>query len=83
MDKTSFSYWEQILSDEWWMQTMAMIHKGKDVKQAALESFGDLINDPIRLERMDHGDFKKYVNRWLSNKPFPKKVTQKILHDLK
>jgi len=81
--KKEFNYWQTILEDEYWMQVMSMIHKGKDVRQAALEAYGHLLSDPIRLERMDHGEFKRFVNGWLSNKRFPKQTFTRVTNHLK
>lgn len=67
MNRTDFSYWES-QTDEKWRETMAMIHKGKDVDGAMKEAFGYLVSDPIRLANTDAGDFKRLVNGWLSNK---------------
>ena len=81
--KKTLEYWQTILEDKYWVQVMSMIHKGKDINQAVLESFGHLISDPIRLNHMDHNDFKRLVNGWLTNKRFPKTVFSKQMHDLK
>lgn len=86
MDKTSFTYWQPILEDEIWMGNMRYIHKGKDINQAALEAFGHLISDPLRLANADHADFKRLVNSFLTNKRFPTKTQPngfKKLVDLK
>lgn len=67
MDKTSFDYWNGTL-DEIFLDTMKMVHRGKDIDQAVKESYAHLISDPLRLANANPSDFKRIVNSWLSNK---------------
>jgi hypothetical protein len=73
--KKKYDYWKQSM-DEIWMEQMRIIHKGKDIEQAALEAYGYLICDDLRLANAETSDFKRLVNGWLSNKRFP--AQQKI-----
>lgn len=66
---TSFeSFHKALIADTQWMETMAMIHRGKNIEQAIAESYGHLIADEDRLKNSDLSDFKKLVNTWLSGK---------------
>lgn len=75
--KMTLDYWKSQL-DSIWLEQMKMIHKGKDIDQAILESYGYLISDDTRLQNSDISDFKRLVNGWLSNKrPDQKKQRKK------
>jgi len=84
MNRLSLDYWKsQLLADEYWMQCMQMIHKGKNIDEVIGFAFADLISQPERFARADINDFKKLVNTWLSNrrpdKPNqPRKVAFKL-----
>ena len=71
MDKLTFTYWQSFM-DQQWREAMGMIHKGKDLDQAAKEAFGHLMCDPVRLQNSNAADFKRLVNSFLINKKFPK-----------
>ena len=77
IDKMTLQYWRDQL-DERWLETMAMLHKGKSVDQAVNESFGYLISDETRLQNSDISDFKRLVNGWLSNKRPDKPSPQRL-----
>lgn len=57
-----------LTSDSQWVETMQMIHRGKDLDQAIRESYGHLIADEDRLKNSELSDFKKLVNTWLCGK---------------
>jgi hypothetical protein len=65
-NKMDFNYWKGQL-DEMWLESMAMVHRGKDIDRGILDAFGDLISQPERLEQSSVNDFKKLVNSWLAN----------------
>lgn len=66
---TSFeSFHKALISDEQWCETMAMIHRGKDLEQAIKESYGHLIADEERHKAAGLKEFKTLVNTWLSGK---------------
>ena len=65
-DKMNILFWTSQL-DEIWLDTMRMIHPGKDIDQAIRESYGHLIASPARLQSSTGSDFKRLVNTWLSN----------------
>jgi len=79
-EKMTLDYWKSQL-DERWLETMSMLHKGKDMDEAIAQSFGFLIADEVRLENSNASDFKRLVNGWLSKMPRPKKVAQKLNYD--
>jgi len=81
IDKTTFNYWQSTL-DEIWMDTMKMVHPGKDHLQAAKEAFAHLMATE-QLDTAEPGDFKRLMNGWLSNKRFPKPTFKKVLHQIK
>lgn len=69
MNRLSLDYWKsQLLADEYWMQCMQMIHKGKDIEGIIGFAFADLMSQPERMAKADINDFKRLVNSWLSNK---------------
>jgi hypothetical protein len=68
-----------LTADERWVETMQMLHRGKDVQKAITESYGHLIADEDRLKNSTLSDFKRLVNSWLSNrKPEVKKGKRDI-----
>lgn len=62
-----------LMNDHQWVETMNMIHRGKNLEQAIAESYGHLIADEDRLKNSELSDFKKLVNTWLCGKR-PEKV---------
>lgn len=66
-------FYKALTSDEQWIGTMKMIHRGKNIEQAIAESYGHLIADEDRLKNSELSDFKKLVNTWLCGKR-PEKV---------
>lgn len=67
-----------LMNDHQWVETMNMIHRGKNLEQAIAESYGHLIADEQRQKNSDLSDFKKLVNTWLTNKkPEAIKVDQR------
>jgi hypothetical protein len=74
-NKMDFNYWKAQL-DEMWLESMAMVHRGKDIERGILEAFGDLISQPERLEQSSANDFKKLVNSWLANQRRAKVIQQ-------
>lgn len=66
--KTFNDFHTALTSDSQWVETMQMIHRGKDLDQAIRESYGHLIADEDRLKNSELSDFKKLVNTWLCGK---------------
>lgn len=66
---TTFEDFHKALTtDQQWVETMGMIHRGKNLEQAIMESYGHLIADEDRLKNSELSDFKKLVNTWLCGK---------------
>lgn len=59
---------KSLISDQLWMETMAYVHKGKDIEQGIKEALAHLIADPDRLKNANLADCKRLVNGWLSNR---------------
>lgn len=74
------SFYKALTADSpQWMETMQMVHRGKNIDQAIKESYAHLIADEDRLKNSDVSDFKRLVNSWLSNrKPEVKKGKRDI-----
>jgi len=66
--------------DEIFIDTMKMVHRGKDIEQATKEAYGYLSCDPERMKQTDQADFKRLVNGWLANKRFPKQQGKKLIN---
>lgn len=66
MERTTLEFWRS-QCDEIWLETMQMIHPGKDIEQAIRQSYGHLIASPARLQTSTASDFKRLVNTWLAN----------------
>lgn len=79
---TFSDFHKALTSDEYWMDTMATIHRGKDLEQAIRESFGHLIADEDRHKNSTLADCKRLVNSWLTNKRFPKENVKRDLSKL-
>jgi len=74
--------WYQSQFDEWYLETMRMLHKNKDIQQAINESYGHLLADELSLHNADQSACKRLLNTWLSNT----KVNghkEKVKHELK
>lgn len=72
MDKMNLDYWRLQL-DEYWLECINKIHKGKNIDEAIDQAYLHLIADETRAQNATLADFKQLVNSWLSNKRFPKK----------
>lgn len=59
--------WFKSCFDEMYLEELKMVHKGKDIQQAILESYAHLAADKQRIKRADQSDCKKLLNTWLTN----------------
>lgn len=66
MERNTLDFW-RAQCDAIWLETMAMVHPGKDIDQAIRQSYGHLIASPDRLQNSTKADFKRLVNTWLTN----------------
>lgn len=66
------TYYNELIADTLWMETLKYVHKGKDIEQGIKEALMHLIADPERLEKATLSDRKKLVNSWMSTKRFPR-----------
>jgi len=82
IEKQTLAYWQSTI-DEIYLDTMRMVHPGKNIDQGIKEAYAHLLADPSRLNATEPSDFKRLLNGWLANKSFPKKSIQKVLHDFK
>lgn len=62
------SFHSALIADERWLETMKMIHRGKNIEQAIAESYGHLIADEERHRSAGLKEFKTLVNTWLCGK---------------
>lgn len=80
-DKMTIGFWTAQL-DEMWLETMAIIHPGKDIDLAIRQSYGHLIASPTRLQTSTVSDFKRLVNTWLSNQRAEVKPQERKRRDM-
>jgi hypothetical protein len=70
-------FYNDLVSDDLWFDSMAMIHRGKSVRQAAQLIYGEVLSDPEKYKFYTVQEFRKYVHNKLSYlKPEPVKVVQ-------
>lgn len=72
------TYYNELIADTLWVDTMKYVHRGKDVEQGIKEALMHLIVDPERLEKATLTDRKKLVNSWMSTKRFPRENVVKV-----
>lgn len=76
---TSFeSFYQELISDEHWYETMQYVHKGKDIEQGIKEALLHLMADGERLKGSDLSKRKQLVNSWMTNKRFPRENVVKV-----
>lgn len=69
---TFSDFYKALTADTIWMETMAYVHKGKDLDQGIKEALIHLIADEDRAKNSTLTDCKRLVNSWLSTKRFPR-----------
>jgi hypothetical protein len=70
-------FYNDLVSDDLWFDSMAMIHRGKSVRQAAQLIYGEVLSDPEKYKFYSVQEFRKYVHNKLTYlKPEPVKVVQ-------
>lgn len=69
-ERQKLDYWKSQL-EPYWLETMAYVHKGKNIEEVIGYAFADLLSQPERLKRADASDFKRLVNSWLINTRYP------------
>lgn len=80
---TTFEDFHKALTaDTLWLETMAYVHKGKDIEQGIKEALAHLVADEDRLKRATLSDCKKLVNSWMSTKRFPRENVVNRKRDL-
>lgn len=66
------TYYNELIADTLWMETLKYVHKGKDIEQGIKEALMHLIADSDRLANSNLSDRKRLVNSWMSTKRFPR-----------
>lgn len=66
------TWFKDVTSDERWLETMQMQHRGKDVKAAALIVYGDAVSDPTMFERVPISERRRHIHYKLAKMPYAK-----------
>jgi hypothetical protein len=75
-ERHKLEYWKEQL-DEIWMDNIRYVHRGKDIDKIIEYAFIDMISQDW-FQRATASDFKRLVNRWLSNRKSEVKVKRDI-----
>jgi len=67
----NFEQWySDLTADERWLETMAMQHKGKDLKEAAHIVYGDAVSDPVAFATVPIAERRRHVHYKLVKMPY-------------
>lgn len=67
-EKLTLEYWElKLKKEDYWLECMILVHKGKDINEAIKLTFLHLLADETRLLNSDISDFKKTVSNFAGN----------------
>lgn len=64
------TWYLEIASDQRWVETMQMMHKGKSLRKAAQIVYGDAVSDSATFERVPMAERRRHIHYKLAKMPY-------------